>query len=633
MFVLLFVCISRTGVSQGLLSSDETYVEQPDSLIRRNSASILLERNLNTFDWTGRAVVDTAVAGTSIGLQQAYTSNTILLDGTPSRKLHSTKQNVALQLGVPLANDFRVRTHWSSLVYSDKKDVGLSKASSHAVLGGVEYDLLPSVSVMPMAGYRWENQALVDDRGPSYEISARSRTLSFDGYALDGSAQLHEDRLDPRKFERHHARVRMQKSFTSGTRDSMALSVSRNRRDFYALADNSIESRADNIITFHNILDYEVADRLVTTLAVNVTSRTLDKDLRSLGGPTDSLVRFNTVIDEFRLEAHVQAEYHSQDDRTLALARLQYIERDESHNAKPIANASPNIQALFAQRNREEQTKDNLSRRTTLSGMLRLPLSSSDNLMISAAGGILRYDTPSGLNVEDRDELLLAVSLGSSHQLNRFLHVSMSLEGNLSHLVYLFRERSANNNYNRILRLSPRVTYRPTGAAVTVNTFEVLANYTVYDFEEQLNLTRSFSYRQFGWTDSTSVDLTYRIGLDFFGYLKLYERGQLKWTEFTERTENSFVDQTYAFQVRFAPFRETFAAVGIRYFSQSRFAYGEQGKHREGFLRSIGPTCVILWNPGLHSQLSIRGWYENRTLTDGPARSFPNLAMNILINF
>jgi hypothetical protein len=44
--------------------------------------------------------------------------------------------------------------------------------------------------------------------------------------------------------------------------------------------------------------------------------------------------------------------------------------------------------------------------------------------------------------------------------------------------------------------------------------FEVLANYTVYDYEQKL-LWRGFSYRQFSWVDSTRIDLAHNIGLDF----------------------------------------------------------------------------------------------------------------------
>jgi hypothetical protein len=208
----------------------------------------------------------------------------------------------------------------------------------------------------------------------------------------------------------------------------------------------------------------------------------------------------------------------------------------------------------------------------------------------------------------------------------------------LSHIVYLFSRWSGNNNYNRVLRLAPAVTCRPGEGIVSANVFEVLANYTVYDYEQLVSDVHSFSYRQFGWTDSSSIQFTDRIGLDFFSYLKLYERGQLKWSEFSERTENSFVDKTISSQIRYSPDSRMLFAVGVRYFSQSRFSYATGVKAVDTFIRSFGPTCLIFWEIGPYSTLTFTGWYERRTFSGNEAqsaeisRSLPNLTMGVVIN-
>ena len=123
-------------------------------------------------------------------------------------------------------------------------------------------------------------------------------------------------------------------------------------------------------------------------------------------------------------------------------------------------------------------------------------------------------------------------------------------------------------------------------AFTSVNAFEVLANYTVYDYEKQVALARSFSYRQFSWMDSTAVELTRNVGLDFYAYLKLYERGMLRWDEFLERTENSTVDRTFSAQVRYAPDRTLTVALGVRYFSQSRYVYKDTIRRPDTFFSS-----------------------------------------------
>jgi hypothetical protein len=250
---------------------------------------------------------------------------------------------------------------------------------------------------------------------------------------------------------------------------------------------------------------------------------------------------------------------------------------------------------------------------------------------MSGSASLLRYDTPHELNVEDRDEQLFTIGMTTSHHLSQYLDVSFSLGGSLSHIVYLSGDRSANNNINRVLRFAPRVEYRPYKGAVTANTFEVLANYTVYDFEDEAVLIRSFSYRQFSWMDSTIVPLNRRVSLDFFVHLRLYERGQFQWDEFTERTENAFTDETYAGQIRFVPHPSITLAAGIRYFAQTRYVFVDGEKTFDSRLKSLGPTCLIHWQVNPYSVIGLSGWFEERRQSDGASRSLPNMLMNIQV--
>jgi hypothetical protein len=318
-----------------------------------------------------------------------------------------------------------------------------------------------------------------------------------------------------------------------------------------------------------------------------------------------------------------QALYHSDDGQAFALARFQYNERNETHSAKPLAGVP---EALYREVNDNEKTKDNLTRRTTLTGSLRFPISRSDAFGMSGSAGILRYDTPNEQNVEDRDEQLLTLVLTTSHNLTQNLDLGLSLSGSVSHVVYLLAERSANNNYNRVIRLVPRTVFRPLRGTTTMNAFEVLANYTVYDYEEQAALIRSFSYRQFSWLDSTRIQLNERIGLDFSAFLKLYERGQLMWSDFTERTSNSFVDETYAGQVLFSPFANLTFGIGLQYFAQTRYTYDDATKKFDSRIESIGPTCLIDWRASNHSLIYLSGWYETRQ-PDGTRQTLPNLTL------
>jgi hypothetical protein len=606
------------------------------------NAGVLFERNLNTFNWIGSAAVDTAIGPVDFEFSDQYTSNIILIEpsgASAEQRLQSNRHEIYLLPAWKLADMISLQTRWSSLVYSDAKAVGLSTASFNSLLGGVAYRPFPFLLIAPMAGSRWDNQAGIRDRGLSYDITM-STVPSFlvDGYKLEGALRYNKDHLDPRTIENHLAKIGMQKTLTGRTRDSLEVQFSRNRREFYSLSgsgteaaiDTNIESRVDDLLQVSNLLEYELSPRILTSFFIGVTDRVLDKDFRYTRGVLPESPQFGTQIEEFFLHTYVEARYQSADGSSFALARLLFDERNETHSAKSYPGVPD---ALFREANETEKTKDNLTRRTVLTGTARTPLSRSDALSLSGSASILRYDTPHDLNVEDRDEQLFAIGLTSSHRLSQYLDVNLSLTGSVSHVVYLSGQRSANNNINRVLRFGPRVEYRPYRNAVTANTFEVLANYTVYDFEDRAVLIRSFSYRQFSWLDSTVVPLSRRMSLDFLVHLRLYERGQLQWDEFTERTENAFTDETYAVQVRFVPHPSLTVAAGVRYFAQTRYAFLEGSRTFESRLKSLGPTTMVHWQVNPYSIIGFTGWFEERRQSDGPSRSLPNLTMNVQITF
>ncbi|HUI09541.1 MAG TPA: hypothetical protein VL221_04385 [Bacteroidota bacterium] len=604
-----------------------------DTSVHVNTASILFDRNLNTYNWIGRAAIDTtAPGGMHVGLLQQYSSNVIEFQGaSPLPKLQSGQENLSLALRAPAGASVGGVFQWTSFSYSDNKGTGLNNASSENVLGGVALAPLPWIALTPMAGYRWDDQAGIRDRGMTYMAEATVPTIDADGYLLSGSARFRQDNLAPRSLLGDFAHFSAEKVFSSYARDSMDVGVNRNRHEFYDPADSSIESRTEQIFTFADRLDYEVDPAVRSTFFVSIYGRGLDKDLRNWDAVAPPGGTFNTHIDEFLLDSWAQTGYRSADGRASAWIRLSYSERSEVHSAKEPGGASGELDSLWSEANAQEHINDNTARHTQLSGGATIPVSSSDRVELAGSVGILRYDTPSDLNVEDRDELLVALSLSTWHAVSRTLDLGIVLGGSIDHLVYLLSERSANNNINRVLRLSPRTIFRPAAGITSLNAFEVLANYTVYDFEQQLPSVKSFSYRQFAWMDSTSVDLTHRIGFDFFAYWRIYERGQLEWTQFREVLQNETSELTYAVQCRVTPAAGALFAVGLRYFGQTNYAYTQGVRQVDSFLNSIGPTCAIAWEPGSHSRLTFEGWYQRQRQTDGTLRSLSSITMNILV--
>ena len=627
--------------ASGMSPAQETYgVQHQQGILSdsirspRNVASVGFDKLVNTYHWNGQALYQNLFGLDSVQLNERFLSSLIQTD----RKLITDEQSLDFAFQHRLLPVLRGALRFSSFTLSDNKNIGISNASSQGLYGGVAY--LPDVRIRiePMVGIRFDHQIDERDRGPSYLLDLNSDVLDYNGYMtrLDGKWQY--DRLTPRTLETRVASVSVDKVFFEQTQNSLQFLYSRNRRDFYTAADpfvqhqvnvlHNIETRTEDAFTMFDSLGYSVSPAMSLSLQGNLFTRSIGRETRYRQTADAQRPLLNTAIDELKLESSAQIAYNAGQNLG-ALLRFSYQERDEKHEVQPDDAGS---ELNFDTQDRIERLKNNHSRRTSLLSSLSAAVSASDTFSLSGSGSLLRYDTPSTENNDDRDELWYIISLAATHRINRNLTLRVLAGANLIHLVYLPSATSGNNTWNRVVRLSPRLEYAPAAEFATINTFEVLANYTVYDFEYPSSSIRSFAFRQFAFIDSSAWSITQRLTLEWFSHIKLYERGDLQWDSFSERPVNYFEDKTYAGTVRYTLLpRSLLFSVGLRYFSQRRYAYSGQERNLEDFFRSFGPTTGVSVLLHERTALTVQGWYEHQTQTRVPDHSIANMTMSLIV--
>ncbi len=624
----ILLCITA-GIAQQ--TSPTRFEEQPadSSLAYRNQSLIGFERNLNTYLWTGRLALIKTFGDFSLEVNDQYRSSTIIA----TQKFVKDEQSLTALFLQKLNPAFQVRMSVSSLVLSDNRNLGISEASSHQLLGGIGYHPHDIVEIIPMVGVRYDNQLGINNQGLSYQINGRISDLDLSGYRMNFLGRLAGDDLSPRKGTSDLASLAITKVFSDQARNQLRFQFLQNRRDFYFNADtltrlqynvtSNIDSRRENIFAVGEELTYHFSNVSLLTFGADISNRhvsriTLYKNFLS---PSSSI--FDADVSEFRLETLLQFSYTTQSSN--AMVRVDYTERDERHTAENIESVE---KSFYDMRRREEERNDNSSRKTSLAGSASFPLSGSDRIEASFSASLLQYDTPSSENVDDRDELMIVAGIAEERVWSPSLRVRVNADVVLNHMVYLLSQRSANNNWNRIIRLTPRIDYTPASWFHTTNIFEVLANYTVYDFEEEVKSVKSYSFRQFFWQDSTAIQIAQRIWFDGVVLWKFYERGRLFWKEFKERPENYFTERSLFAQLRYSAPGVTFAA-GMRMFSQKRYASQVDNRELESSILNIGPTCIINWAFSRTGVLSLNGWYEMQYQTDVTTRTFSNLTMRV----
>jgi hypothetical protein len=632
-FILMIMIICFMVSDIYAQDSERRSASSADSVVTRNFAQTQFERNINTFVWDGRAIYENTWNDWFLKINERYYSTLIRTD----RKFIKDEQNLSWSVGKRISIPLGIKLQASSIIFSDDRAIGINTASTHSLLGGVEYIPFDFFHVSPLVGIKFDNQSGERDKGFSYFLGSQLRDFDLGGYRTMVSAEASGDDLQPRRNENKLVSLNLDKVFFGRTGFNLQFQFKRGRRDFYYAADsitaasydvtNNIESREEQIVALGTELHYGIGD-LLTTLNTAVSDRTIDKNIRYKNIYTAFASTFDTDIREFRLETYFQVDYN--DNRNLkAMARFGYNERDEGHDIQPIEGVD---QSVFNRRVKFEKQKDNNAKRTYITGGLDYNLSHSDEMHFIGSSNMLRYDTPSEDNLDDRDELLMFLSLSEVHRFSPYLTLRISADASLNHLVYIFSERSANNNWNRVLRLAPQVDYKPTKNFQTRNLFEVLANYTVYDFEEQVASVRSFSFRQFAFVDSTTWNFDRDIGADLFSQVRLYERGELNWEEFKERPLQYFEEITLAVRLRYARETKMLFAPGWRYFRQTRYAFSQGERNFDYAQSSYGPTCDVEFRLSERSTVVFGGWYEILKQQDTVVREIANVNINVIWN-
>lgn len=597
-----------------------------------NSISISTVKSYNTYHWNGSANFKSVLGSLYFNLNEQFISSLIRMD----RSLITDQNSLNIQSRYRLSDVMAVAANVSSFTLSDNRSISgsISKASSHGFYGGVAYTPFDRLVIEPLIGARFDKQINKTDKGLSYLLGIELDTSTFSGYLTTFNGSFQYDNISPRALETDRAFLSIYKILSGQTANNLIIGFYKNRRDFYISADSSIrevygvsyniERRSDNILTISDSLRYDVSKKMLWTLQGNIFNRKINRSFRykNISVPEESPL--NTSIEELRMEGIVRTVFKI-GSRISSMFTFSYLERDEKHI---VDEDGIYLENRFLSKIRNEERKNNHSRRSNFAGSANFSVSNSDTIEISGSATILNYNTPSQDNDDDRDELWYLFNISSYHNINKHLKINISANIALTHLVYLFSSRSADNNWNRIIQLSPTIFYAPSDRFSSINTFGVLANYTVYDFEQVSSLTKSYSFRQFAFIDSSTLQLSKRFSIGWFNHIRLYERGEFRWDKFSEKPVNYFEDKLYHGTLRYRLTDGLHFTLGIRYFSQWRYGYQEKRKVLESKLISWGPTTTIQIYSGT-TNLYLDGWYEIRNQTGQVIQS--NAAMELTI--
>ncbi len=570
---------------------------QPDEPIFLNN--IGFEQNFNIYKWRyGFHYQQQIHQKGLLSIRENFASSLLRIRQNENK----WKDDQTLSIGY----NYRFSPKWngtlqsSSLLFSDKlsgikNDIKTSFGSL-----GLQYQPLNIVKIESILGYKFDVRYDQTDHGAMYGFNLNTQFINLNEYYNKFDFSARGDDFGSRENRDFNFRYFVNKEFYTDTADSLTLTYSKKRRDNYDRWDANnlyIESLYEDIANIFHTLSYRMSDILKFQIKSDITSR--KTQVRKLDSPDAT-------------ETRAKRDFTSHNEISVRLTTKKLQESIRlSHSIQNHKNEVPDSlkNSPFSFRF-SYVSPDFKSSRLTLSNILNISFFKRDTLFSNFAISLFRYDTPEETNFDDRDELRINASLSEVHYFSPILKLRLNASVNLKHLVFIYGEKSANNNWMRIFRLNPEITYRPDEKFKWFQSYEVLANYVDYDFEEQFNPIdiRSYVYRKFTMLHLINREFNTKMSINLNYKLELEENGKFfwdKWTEILIATRHNHYSKIYIDYELFPGATVALGSVFYKRAEQYHIIDNSTGSARASLndYISYGPSLAVNYHP--HSKLQV----------------------------
>ena len=595
-------------------------------------SSLSFERLFNTYVWNGIFQKEIRIGLWNMNIFQSVQSRYIV---TQSPAIQDEYQGL-VSISRKLAQQWSWEILDTSNVLADNKVIELDRMAKHQMLTGLQFADHHNIYADVQCGYEINTQEDQKDAGFTYGAQFEDQSMPLEEFATSFNASWKHSLLGKRNPHDGGVQVSFLRLFSESVADSLTLGYTNQKREFYTGLpsvsqmrlgiSNNIYWRVADAFNVANYLRSAIGENIFLHASLGVSNQTIQRGYLYKDYTDTISLELDSRIQELEIFGTAELNWRIAPWWRMNTQFL-YSERDENHtiNNDPLAPT----QSIYTRQQENVNRLDNTIQQTALSFGTIVNTTQNDSISWTSRVGILRYDTPDKLNTDDRDEFLFASGLQYAHIFSRYLQSVLDIDFNCSHLVYLHSTRSANNNWNYILRLSPSIEYAPSQRFHTIVRSEVLANYTVYDYNQQINFIKDYAYRQVAWYDSTSFKLSSRVELTFLGSLRLFERGVLKWQDFAEQPQEYYVESSLWPELMWRSTIGVIFGCGVKYFLQDRYLYMNTQRLLDQRIESIGPTARIEWWGTGFKRVSIVGSHENQKNNGKTTAVITNLSMRL----
>ncbi len=524
---------------------------------------------------------------------------------------------------------------------SDNKSIDINKDRNAFYYANMDYKPNNNFYINSKIGIRNEEQIGENNSGLGGILSSEYTGMNLYNFISDGNVNMSYDNLTQKTNYNLELNMNIYKRFTDKSENSTTVRFYDRRSDFYIPATgsivsnygvrNNIQSRLESFIYVEDKMRYGVSDYINLNLSGAYLAKFINSKYKFIPGAQNIIIEniYNAKVNENGFQAGGNLEYSTK--RYYAKLWLVYSERVEQHVPTDIDTYPSSI---IRELGLLENDKNNNSRNTSLVLEANAMITNTQSVRFSGSTSVLRYDTDSEDNFDDRDELNSVINLTHKYDnLDNFI-LETTFEYNMATLSYLFKEKSSNNNANKIYRLTSRSVFSPVKQILTKNSLQVLANYTVYKFEDIISQIQSFSFRQLTIADTTNYSINRNFFFDFFGNFKLYEQGSYNEKNFSERPLTYYDERKFYAFLGYKFTENLIFSIGFNHFIQRQYNYDSGIKFLKRTISNYGPVGKLQYYFMKNSKIEFTGSKDflessDNTLVNRSESLFINILWNI----
>jgi hypothetical protein len=502
-----------------------------------------------------------------------------------------------------LSAEFQPRTILQSRVFSDENTN--REFNKHLAAQEVVIKAHPKIQFIPGLGYAMEKAFNSHDDGIHYRLGFRISALDMGGYInhTDLSSMIFD--FPGRKNQEHSFFTGWTRKFSDYADDSLQVGYQFSESRYYINPvpggpANPTEQVIINARFLFNKLQYKISDRSFFSVLTNFRNRDIDQ--------TNPFQENNRRRKEFSL--------NNQFEFLLLMG--------------PFNLLSSFFTSVIDHNNDPGLRTDVRSLQSALNMMLQFQPGRSDKFWGRFSYTKLEYNTPDvyeGINDdpafrEDRDEQRFIFDAGYRRRLSS--NFALSFKGNayLFHQIYLRPRRSQNNNWNRIYQLGVAADHKVGETFEHRSQVKILANYTVFDFEELLPNINSFVFRKLIYNDSLSIRLTRELSLNTIYQWEKEDNGRFFQEAFTQQVTKELTAHFVNIYFRHDDVFGLRVTSGVSLFFRNEWSFpSDGGRQKVREFRSITPRLTVIYPAGKRLMLYLT-YAPNRATNFGRVEQY-----------